>query len=193
MSTLSIKPSSRLPNIGLNLTVSLPATPVLTTAEAKTYARIDFSEDDTLIDALIESATLWVQKILNRALINQTVIAEWDSVGYEVRLPYGEVSAISSIVTVDDEGTETALTLNSGYFLRNNIIKVSTPLGLKVTYTAGYGAASSDVPRPIRTAIERIVLGLYDRRDDEIIENNVDQLEFNAMSLLRPYINHNAG
>jgi hypothetical protein len=82
------------------------------------------------------------------------------------------------------------LTLNSGYTFRNGVIRVNTPLGLKVTYTAGYGATSADVPQPIRTAIERMVIGLYDRRDDEVLETNVEQLELNAKALLQPYINY---
>jgi uncharacterized phiE125 gp8 family phage protein len=193
MSHLSIKPVTRKDNVGLSVTVALPATPVLTTADAKTAMRVDFSEDETFINALIESATLYVQKILNRALISQTVIAEWDSVGADVPLPYvakESITSVSAVVTIDDEGTETALVLNTGYFVRNGKLKVGTNLGLRATYTAGYGAASTDVPRPIITAIERIVLGLYDRRDDEILENNIDQLAMNSMVLLSPYINH---
>jgi len=164
---------------------------VVTTADAKIYARVDFSEDDDLIEALVESATHWVQKKLNRCLINQTVVAEWDSVGYEVPLPYVPVSSITEVVVVNDEGSETELTLNSGYYLRNEMLKVSTALGLKVTYVSGYGTASTDVPKPIVTAIKRLVLALYDRRDDEVQETNIEQLELNLMALISPYINYN--
>ena len=188
--SVSIKPVMNEPNLGLNVTLSLPATPVLTTAEAKKALRVDFSEDDDFIDALVESATLHVQKVLNRALISQTVIAEWDSVGYEVSLPYAPVISMTSLVTVDDEGTETELVLNTGYTMRNNKIKVNTGIGLKATYLAGYGATSSDVPAPIKRAIERIVISLYDRRDDEVLETNVEGLEFSSMVLLQPYINY---
>lgn len=193
MSHLSIKPKTRVDNLGLAVTVALPATPVLTTADAKTAMRVDFSEDDTFIDALIESATLYVQKILNRALISQTVIAEWDSVGYIVPLPYvakESITSVSAVVVIDEEATETALVLNTGYTVRNGKLKVNTPLGLRATYTAGYGTASTDVPRPIINAIERIVLGLYDRRDDEVLSNNIDQLAMNSMVLLEPYKNY---
>ena len=186
----SIKAPTSYSSEGLNVTLSLPSTPVLTTAEAKKALRVDFSEDDDFIDALVSAATEMAQKILNRALISQTVVAEWDAVSYEVVLPYAPVSGITSVVTVADNGTETALTLNSGYTFRNGTIRVNTSLGLKVTYTAGYGATSADVPQPIRTAIERMVIGLYDRRDDEVLETNVEQLELNAKALLQPYINY---
>jgi uncharacterized phiE125 gp8 family phage protein len=192
MTNLSIKPVTRVDNLGLNITVSLPGTAAVSTADAKKYMRVDFSEDDDFIDALISSTTEFVQKILNRALISQTVIAEWDSVGYNVPLPYigkESITVVSEVLTIDNDGTETELTLNSGYSIRNGKIKVATGLGLRATYTAGFGTASTDIPAPIITAIKRIVLGLYDRRDDEIMENNIDQLALNSVELLRPYIN----
>lgn len=192
MNNLSIKPVLNIPNLGLNVTVTLPGVPMLTIAEAKTHTRIDFPEDDDLVDAFIEASTELVQKWLNRALITQTVIAEWNSVGFDVPLPYiGKESetSVSAVVTIDDEGTETALVLNTGYYIRNGIIKVRTALGLRVTYTAGYGAASTDVPAPIKIAIRRIVNNMYDRRDDEIEETNVEQLMFGTKSILLPYIN----
>ncbi len=189
---LSIKPVLNIPNLGLNVTVAIPGVPMLTTAEAKLHTRIDFPEDDDLVNAFIKAATELVQKWINRALITQTVIAEWDSVGYSVPLPYiGKESetSISAVVTIDDEGTETTLVLNTGYHIRNGKIKVQTALGLRVTYTAGYGDASTDVPAPIKEAIKRIVTNLYDRRDDEVEETNVEQLLFGTKALLLPYIN----
>lgn len=186
---LSIKPQTREANKGLNITWSLPATPVLTTAQAKTACRIDFNTDDDFVDALVQAGTLMVQQIASRALINQTVVAEWDSVGYEVPLPVGPApSSVTKVETVADNGTLTELTLNSGYTLRNGVIRVNTTLGLRVTYTAGYGAASTNVPRPLITAVERLVLALYDRRDDEVLETNVEQLELNTRALIAPYI-----
>ena len=189
--SLSIKAATNVPNLGLKVTPAAIATPMLTTAEAKSAARIDFSDDDTFVDALVEAATLWVEKYLNRGLITRSFTCEWDSVGNAVPLPMLPVVSVTTVKTVNDEGTKTALTLNSGYFIRNGIIKVSTPLGLEVIYTSGYGAASSNVPSPIKRAIERIVIGLYDRRDDEMTETNIDQLAFNTISLLKPYVNHN--
>ena len=64
LSSRSMKPVTRRANTGLNLTMSLPATQVVTTADAKTALRVDFNDDDDFIDALIESATLYFQKKL---------------------------------------------------------------------------------------------------------------------------------
>ena len=193
MTSLSIKPTTTTGNYGLQTSISLPASRVVSTSDVKKAMRVDFSEDDDFIESLIESATLHVMKLINRALISPTsIVAEWDSVGSDVPLPYYTVGVtnISSVKVVSAENVETELTLNTGYFFRNGVITVSTDLGLKVTYDVGYGVTSATVPRPIRTAIERIVLGLYDRRDDEILETNIDQLALNSMSLLNPYINH---
>ena len=185
-----MRPNTRRANTGLNVTMTLPATPVITTAEAKTALRVDFNDDDDFIDALIESATLYFQKKLNRAFISQTVIAEWDQVGYEVPLPYAPVSAVSEVAVVDYDGTTTALTSGTGYTLRNGVVRVNTNLGLKVTYTAGYGATSATVPQPIRTAIERMVINLYDRRDDTVENTNIEEIAMNSLALVQPYMNY---
>ena len=105
------------------------------------------------------------------------------------------VATFTSVSTVAEDGTVTALTVNEGYTYRNGVVKLSTALGLKIVYTSTYGAAGDNsatkiaaVPSPIKTAIKRLTLGLYDRRDDELLETNLDELGFGSMALLSPYI-----
>lgn len=57
--------------MGLKVSTAATIDPV-TTAEAKTFARIDTSDDDTLVAALISAATAYVQTYLSRQLINAT-------------------------------------------------------------------------------------------------------------------------
>ena len=188
---MDLKPEvTKTHNLGLDVLLALPATPVVTTADQKVETKIDFTADDTLLATYIEVATLYVQKKIGRALINQTVVAEWDSVGGVVPLPYIPVSEITSVKTVAENGDLTILELNAGYSIRNNKIRVSTGLGLRVTYIAGYGAASTNVPTPLIQAVKRITTSLYDNRNDEMMETNIDQLAFNSMALIQPYINY---
>lgn len=57
--------------IGLQIT-SAAATPLITTAEAKTFLRVDGSSEDSLIDFFVESVTLDIENYIKRALITQT-------------------------------------------------------------------------------------------------------------------------
>lgn len=59
--------------------------------------------------------------------------------------------------------------------------------GILVTYAAGYGAGATDVPEDIRTAIKRILAGLYENRQDEVIGAVAGQLDLTAKALLDPY------
>tara|TARA_R100001440_G_scaffold75315_1_gene102244 strand:+ start:1377 stop:2039 length:663 start_codon:yes stop_codon:yes gene_type:complete len=52
--------------------VTSPDTLPITLAEAKTFLRIDTSDDDTLITTLIESAKDYAEEYLGRSLINTT-------------------------------------------------------------------------------------------------------------------------
>ena len=59
--------------------VTAPTTYPVTRAEAKLYAKIDTSDEDTLIDSLIAAATSSAEEYLRRALITQTLKLTLDS------------------------------------------------------------------------------------------------------------------
>lgn len=65
---------------GLKRTVA-PATPVITTADAKTFLRVDGSDEDTQIDLWVDSATRQIEGFLRRALITQTWRLKLDRFG----------------------------------------------------------------------------------------------------------------
>ena len=52
--------------------ITPPATPCLTTAEAKLHLRVDTSADDALIDALVLAATADAEGVMKRAVMPQT-------------------------------------------------------------------------------------------------------------------------
>ena len=63
---------------GLRLSAAA-ATPIITTAEAKNFLRVDSSADDSLIDLFVDAATLQMQNHLHRALITQSWTLTMDS------------------------------------------------------------------------------------------------------------------
>jgi hypothetical protein len=104
-----------------------------------------------------------------------------------ISLPQGPLQAVSSIVTYDVNNSastfapsnylvDTAssrVSLNYGAIWPSNLRSLST---CEITYTAGYGDASSNVPQPIRTAILMHVQKMYTEREVCDMPDNCTQL-----------------
>jgi hypothetical protein len=121
-------------------------------AEAKQFARIDGSDEDALVGALIAAARLHVESITGRALITQT----WRLVlpcvkGLLVPLP-----VVPAMALVDAP---------AGAVLQGDAVLLATAVDeLTVDYTAGYGGAG-DVPADLKQAVLALVDDWYENRD----------------------------
>jgi hypothetical protein len=125
----------------------------VTLAEAKLFARVDGSDEDSLIGALIAAARLHVESVTGRALITQTWRLVVDCVtGLVVPLP---VAPAQALVDAPD-----------GAVLEGDGVVLAAPVSgaLTVDYTAGYGAAA-DVPADLRQAVLTLVAYWYEHRD----------------------------
>lgn len=76
----------------VNVTVQ-PAIEPVTLAEVKTHLRIDFTDDDGLIQYLITAARTFVEQGINRALITQTLRA-----AFELPMTREALGAISGLI-----------------------------------------------------------------------------------------------
>jgi len=170
-------------------------------AEAKAHLRIDFTDDDTLISALIDAATAHVDGytgILARALVTQTWQQDFcDWPGDRVlRLPLAPVASVSSVKYFDSANTEITVAETGNYALledaRGPYIKFTSDFAapalfderddrIGVTFVAGYGGAA-EVPAAIRAAVLLIVGDLYKNRDAGEVAPNAA-----ATALLTPY------
>jgi len=109
--------------------VTAPASNPVTLAEAKLFLRVDHTADDSLINALIPTATAVVENYTNRKLISQTwdyfldsfpmsknqpwwegvregKLSELISVARFINIPLTPVSAVSYLKTFDDSDAE---------------------------------------------------------------------------------------
>lgn len=92
----------------------VPALRPVSLAEAKAHLRVDFSDDDTLISALIDAATAHIDGytgILARALVTQTWRQDFcDWPGDRVlRLPLAPVASVESVKYFDAANVETTV------------------------------------------------------------------------------------
>jgi uncharacterized phiE125 gp8 family phage protein len=161
--------------------VTAPAVPAVSLEEAKTQLQVTSSGDDALITALVVATTAHLDGragILGRCLVNQTWridLACWPA--REIRLPFPDVSSVT--VTYSDTADVEQTLGASNYQLledaRGSLVRWRAAFAapalnsdrddaVRVTLVAGYGAAGSNVPAPIRQAILLSVQQLWSMR-----------------------------
>ena len=142
---------------------------VVTVALAKQHLRLptDSSDEDALLEQLIETATEREEHQLCRSVLTKTYRAYADDVSCLKLIP--TLQSVSTVVLVDDEGEETELT-ETDYSVRDSslipsvVLKVAAQKTMIVTFTAGYGG-SADVPKSIKQWILVDLATLYENRE----------------------------
>jgi uncharacterized phiE125 gp8 family phage protein len=180
-----------------------PASEPVTVAELKTHARIDLSDDDTLLGLYITSAREWVEQHLERSLIDQTFVLYLDAVpvGQYLELPFPKLDSITHIKYYDS--TDTLQTWASSNYRADTVSPVgrvtlkngiSWPSlitdrtdALQITYVAGYGSAASSVPESLKTAIKLLATHWYENREATAMGNIGKEIEFSLTSILSLY------
>lgn len=150
----------------------------LTTAALKLHLKVDFDDDDDLIDQLILAATQYCQNFQNRIYVSasQTMVLDWWS--NIIVPPWSPLVTVDSIVYVDTNGDDQ--TLSSSLYRVDTVnepgritraFNESWPdirnvtNAITITYTAGYGAAA-DVPDDVKNAIKLLVKSWWAHRED---------------------------
>lgn len=156
----------------------------VTLAAAKSHLRIDSDEDDQLILALIETATLMVEQETKRAISQRTYDFTVDH-GWPYRngypfiyLPVNPVQSVTSITYINGSSPNPTLSSslytvkarNSGSFIvpEYNVTWPdvrNVPEAVTVRFIAGY--ATSEIPGPLIHAIKVLIGYLYEHRGDE--------------------------
>lgn len=185
---------------GFKVTVDPTSEPV-EVAEARDFCRIDVSDDDALLAALISAARQGVERTLNRALVTQTLAATWDGWprGNVFVLPRGApLGSVSSVAYVDGDGD--SQTLSSDVYVVDTYAQPGRVAlawnqtwptareqanAITVTYVAGYGDGE-DVPAAIRMGILSMVADVYEHRE-AFVEGQALQVNRTTRFLLGAY------
>lgn len=183
---------------------------VLTLAAAKKHLRIDFNDDDDLIDSYIAAA---VQNLdgrdgwLGRALAPQLWelrLPAFD--GPEIKVPLPPLIAVESVTYYDAGDVLRTLAADQyevagiGGFgkarvvLRSGLRWPETARRIEavmVRFSAGYvtndDPPAAAVPAPIVTAIKRQVGAMYEHREAVVVGSNATTLPGGVEALLAPY------
>ena len=198
MASVTTVTQSEIERVRLQL-YTAPTTEPVSLDEIKAQCRVDWSDEDVLLEHHGKAARVALENRLERAFITQT----WKQYLYcfpmgdePIRLrrpPLISVSSVSyrdylgatqtfSDITTDSSGDPAYIYPAYGYEWPDTR---GPGYAVTVTYTAGYGSASS-VPTPIKQAILMIASWYFWKREPELMDwTSIDSLcgEY----LARPY------
>lgn len=174
--------------------------------QVKPHLRVDIADDDTLIAGYLTAARVHVeQAVCRRALITQTFdlyLDGWPK-GDFLQLPRPPLQSVTGVYYTPDGGSEQTFA-SSNYVVDTasepgRVVLASSASwpggtlkpanGVRVRFVAGYGAAGTAVPGPIKSAILLMVGDLYENREDTIIASGITigKLPRGVEMLLMPY------
>lgn len=180
-------PTNKGSNLGLDWVVTTaPTTYPVTLTEAKNYLRLDYDNDDTLIEQIIKVATEHAEKYCNRSISQKAVQFSYRNFMQRLTLPYPPYRSITEVKT-RYQGDENVLVVNDDYYIEGindkliDFKKYYENTEILITAEVGYTV----IPETLKAAILKIIAKLYEYRQD-YIEVSVSQLK-DTMKLLNDY------
>ncbi len=134
----------------------------VTLEEVKSYCKIDFDEEDSLISAFITAARENLEKYLGISIIQKRIICILQNDCGGIELPYGPIySDIDPTLITDADGNEVEDIVILGLQYKY----IETPIQwVQLIYDAGFDT----VPETIKTAIKAYVFFMYENRGEKI-------------------------
>ena len=166
-------------------TTVAPSATIVTLQAAKDYLRVDYSEDDTLIQSLIDTARIRLEQYASVAMTARTlkVVAYVDEF---IELPYAPINTISLVEYWDGEDW-VAMTVGDYRVLGDTYKKVyfTSPImsDFRFTYTCGYATT----PESMKTALLKMVGDLYEYRESSVESSKPSANLTTAYELMKPY------
>lgn len=156
-----------------------PAYQPLTLTEVKLHLRVNHYDEDALIGILQGAAVDTCQQLTGRSIMAQGWKLTLNGWADAVRLPYPEISAVSSIKYFDEDGAQQTLDPSMYELIGDAVHKTSgatypelwdVPGVVEINYTAGYSAGNeaaqqAAVPYGIKAWLLLTIGTLYANRE----------------------------
>ena len=183
-----------------NVLITPPALEPLTLVEAKAHLRLDTTDEDDLVTALIVSARHVVERETRRALVTQTwrvVLDAWPDPD-TFKIPLAPFISLIAIRTYDAANAATALAASTYYvdaqpgaarvrFTTQPTNPGRAIAGVELDVVAGYGAAAASVPEPLRLAMRLLVARWFEARGDAAADTGALGMPPVVEALLAPF------
>jgi len=155
----------------------------ITSAEVKTYCKIDYADEDTMITSLIKGVREQVELFTGLALIAKTIEYFDEEINEEIKLPYPEHASIEE-VKIDGVVT-TAYTktgLSQFIIMPNQIVSSGgSDKGIYIKYKT-----SGVCPDGIKLEMLKIIDEKYRNRGNTF-EGSISELNENSYANLAKY------
>lgn len=155
--------------IDLKRVENIGAMPI-TLAEAKTQLRVDFTDDDTEITALIPKAIRFIENYCNISIIYQRLQLVAMLVD-EYSLPYGPVVGIESVmqaVATQGSGPVGYETSTANWQTDGDLFNAASTYRQKIVYTAG-GTLKED----LKQVCLEVITFLYENRGKDVKQDDM--------------------
>ncbi|MCU0817897.1 MAG: head-tail connector protein [Beijerinckiaceae bacterium] len=179
------------------LLVDGPQLEPVSLAEAKGWLRVEGSDEDSLIQALIIAARLMVESEIGLVLLAQN----WRIVGDSwpacetIPVPIGRVLAVTGGRVFAANGSPQAIPAGDFEIIKGverDAIRPNTRpapgrlrAGIEIDLRLGFGEFANQVPDPLRLAMRQLIAFWYDNRGDAtIVERG---LPAPVRALLKPF------
>ena len=176
-----------------------PAVEPLSLDEAKAFLRVEHSDDDAVIAALMAGSRIHVESQTRRALITQSwrlSADDWPPDGRLQILP-APLQALTAARVYDFEGLAHDVDVQAFVLDKGASLLAFAPwalpapgrvaAGIELDVTVGYGDAASDVPEALRQAIRLLVAHWYDNRGLIAVGQRGAELPATVSALIAPY------
>lgn len=167
-------------------------------AEAKAFLRVEHTDDDDVIEALVSASRVHIETQTRRALITQAWRLSLDAWPEEGRVPVvpGPLQGLAAARVFDFNGTPHAVDVQDfvpdvgASALAFALWAVPAPgriaAGIELDVTVGYGDAAADVPEPLRQAVRLLTAHWYENRGLAAL-GTVTVLPSTVAALIAPY------
>lgn len=165
--------------------VTAPTAEIVTLTEAKNYLRVDYSEDDVLIQDLIDTARIRLEQYASIAMSPRTLKA----VAYVdefIELPYAPINTITKVEYLN--GSDWVEMTAGDYIILGDttkkiVMKSISHNEFRFTYTCGY----TTTPESIKTALLKMVSDLYEYRESSVEASRPNANLTTAYELIKPF------
>ncbi len=195
------------------IVTSDPEAEPVTLTDLANHVRNDVSNlnaESGTIAIQIAAARQSVEELTGRALITRTQRLDWNesALPWEILIPDPPLIAVSSFAYTDSDGDAQTLVEDTDFLVdtasRPGRLKpfrgLSWPAlrdgiygAAQITYTAGYGTASTDVPARLRQAVLMIAGHWYKFREPIIVGTISTAIAKTFDMLIEPFVVHAFG
>lgn len=169
---------------------------VVTVQQAKDFLKVDFDDEDLIIEGLISSAIGLIEQNTQYRLYNRTEVIYTSKILYEAfQFPLIGASVVSQdsadtnvyTMRMRPQTLRTILFWGNGFeyidsyqqFWNNDYYNLSNPCSVTFSLSLNVGyTAVADIPQDLITAVKQVIVFTYENRDmtKEEILSNIDML-----------------